>query len=68
MTPDRLQMNEDLKPCPFCGSIPTISKYVTDREKNIIIFRLICEEDDCVMQRHYFDTEKKAIKAWNRRV
>ena len=51
-------MNEELKPCPFCGG------------KNMRIWNtstpwVSC--DDCLANTAYGTTKEEAIKIWNRR-
>ena len=51
-----------LKPCPFCGEIPTV-------ELIEAVWSICCENMDCPADAVcvYEDTEAEAIKAWNTR-
>lgn len=52
-------MNE-LKPCPFCGDKAIIIKSLGD-------YAVRCR-DGCGARQAWFDSEGKAVEAWNRRV
>jgi len=47
-----------LKPCPFCGG----------KGRSVMNDAWIIECSYCWAQTDCFDTEQKAIEAWNRRV
>lgn len=52
----------DLKPCPFCGAIPTL-------EEKDEFYRVGCQNiDGCGMCVHtpWFDGKKEVIEWWNR--
>lgn len=53
-------MNDELKPCPFCGGTPIV--YGRDGTQRIAI----CNE--CNASTDFKETECEAIEAWNRRV
>jgi len=53
------KVNEELKPCPFCGGLWTI--YIEDREGN----HVRCE--DCSVDGPSADTREKSIVLWNTR-
>lgn len=60
-------MMSDLKPCPFCGSFPTIEIHedLYKRKK----YGIECINEDCEIQpmtARYADKEE-CIEAWNRR-
>ena len=62
-----------LKPCPFCGCIPKIVKYIETpihglRERKIY-FSPECVNEECVIYRreNSFSSEEEAAEAWNRR-
>ena len=57
-------MNEELKPCPFCGTDGTIELDIEKRLK-----RVYCDNQiDCPMAPSaYFDTLDECRAAWNRR-
>ena len=58
---------ENLKKCPFCGSMAHIQSNTwgdTDRES----YSVICGNPKCEMETGWFDTKKEAIEFWNRRV
>ena len=71
----RIQMSEELKPCPFCGGEP---KTTVESKANTIITVSICckkchaEIHDSVIDLCDLDTMQRAINnvigAWNRRI
>ena len=60
-------MTEKLKPCPFCGAIPDIKRLHLSNHK--ISFSIVCFNTNCFVKpmSEWFNTEEKAIEAWNRR-
>ena len=56
-------MNEELKPCPFCGAEGDIT-YNYDKK-----FVPYCTNNDCFLNEidYGFETEQEAIESWNRR-
>ena len=61
-------MNEELKPCPFCGSNKI--KLYSENDKDLHGFIHFCSGYDDVMvkiESRLFHTEEEAIEAWNRR-
>ena len=67
-------MDEELKPCPFCGGdaelIIGFSRevfYVECTECRAMIGRSH-KEGSCLRGRLHFDNKEDAIQAWNRRV
>ena len=58
-------MNEQLKPCPFCGGEASmrIRPYCS-------VVYAGCLNSDCKIQptTDWYDTDEEAIEAWNRRV
>ena len=59
-------MNDDLKPCPFCGS-----KYISIIRRNGYGVSVGCNSVGCVGCHVYsreFESNEQAIKAWNRRM
>lgn len=59
-------MNE-LKPCPFCGSVAVLYKNPKDTYKPYCV---ICQNGECSCNARipYCDTEEDAVRQWNRRV
>ena len=57
---------DKLKPCPFCGEIPTVKK-VPDTD--IRPWYVRCCNNDCEMwvATCNRDTKEEAIKTWNKR-
>lgn len=53
-----------IKPCPFCGSIPTI--FDTGNYFPVVYYRIICSIH-CCMQSKLYDSKEKAIIDWNKR-
>lgn len=54
-----------LKPCPFCGGKAFLikSKDFTGRS----IYQVYCPATTVQAKTTWFDTEKEAVEAWNRR-
>lgn len=63
----------DLKPCPFCGSVPKMQqdgRYPRPKCERIDAFEVVCTNWDCIIggvDNHYYLSPEKAAKAWNRR-
>lgn len=60
----------ELKPCPFCGYIPKISKTFEENDNGdlVDIYFIRCESDECGVNpctSDYFD-RLEAIDAWNK--
>lgn len=55
---------ENLKKCPFCGGKAVSRKRRPDHIMNGKCF-VCCSE--CKNKTAYYDTEEKAIEAWNKR-
>lgn len=62
-------MDDDLKPCPFCGSKPYVGSLGGNKE-NWAIWCTLCGWDDEIAVEMGIDgdTKEEIIKAWNRRV
>lgn len=61
-------MNNDLKPCPFCGGfayVHTIHYTKAHKEYTISAWH----DDGCYMENAFptFETKQEAIDSWNRR-
>ena len=50
-----------LKPCPYCGGVGILSHVDGCKWK----FQVVCQT--CYAKTDVLDSEKQAIKAWNRR-
>jgi Lar family restriction alleviation protein len=59
-------MNEELLPCPFCGSSAIIIEIDGYRPSSPKTYRAFCTNDDGIASLE-FDTEAEAIEWWNRR-
>lgn len=57
-------MQEELKPCPFCGGEGCVQKHVFKGYTDT--FGVVCL-DCCCETRQFYKTEAEAIEAWNRR-
>ena len=60
-------MDEKLKPCPWCGSIP---KMKHEKVGGHHFWSVECANDDSctvVVATNDFETEEEAIEAWNDR-
>lgn len=57
----------ELKPCPFCGGKAEIFQRIGKRYSE---YNVSCGNVNCnvMPETGNFDTEQKAIEAWNRRV
>ncbi len=57
----------ELKPCPFCGEVPTMELFIDlyHRKK----FGIECRNEDCDIQpmTAWYADEKDCVKDWNRR-
>ena len=60
---DKNNMDEKLKPCPFCGGD---GKIYTGGTYYKITYQVVCEK--CGARGKWYVLEKDAIKAWNKRV
>lgn len=68
-------MDEQLKPCPFCGGAPEITTrdvepqgdpWYGEKTETFVL----CRCGACLFNRDFhegYDTETRAVKAWNRR-
>ena len=63
-----MQINEPLKPCPFCGTIPrgNMSDFVYPVGRFTDLFQCTCIDPDCGCSVLGYD-ERSAINAWNSR-
>jgi len=66
-------VENDLKPCPFCGRVPRMDVWV-DGNNHPAGCSIYCPNDSCVLTRTntpnghpMFPSQIDAIKAWNRR-
>ena len=62
-------MSRELKPCPFCGSEPTIRIFRGKdgwRDRYAVLCRY--DEGGCGAESGLYHYEDEAIEAWNRRV
>ena len=54
-------MDDELKPCPFCGAMARL-EYID------LMYRIrCCDVFGCGANQGFFDTVEKAIAKWNRR-
>ena len=56
-------MASELKPCPFCGSKPTIDRGGPGN----LVWYIECEEDEYVASTQSGGMRKEAVAAWNTR-
>ena len=57
-------MNEELKPCPFCGSEEI--ELISWVDENIKYYRVLCKK--CFVGTFTYRYSKPAINSWNRRI
>ena len=55
-------MENELKPCPFCGNIPELEVWNDGEDMN---YKVNCTH--CFCQTYYEDSEEEAVQMWNRR-
>jgi Lar family restriction alleviation protein len=61
-------MNEELKPCPFCGGVDIrIESEDIGMNEPVIDYEIFCMNCNSVAAHGCCRTEEAAIKAWNRR-
>ena len=60
-------MNEELKPCPFCGSEDIGTDYDEERVETNYLYGHFVECHDCFGASGYRLTKELAIRCWNRR-
>ena len=56
----------ELKPCPFCGSVPELGEHNVDQSSWKPRYDVACRNDKCILQRTY-ETQAVAVAAWNTR-
>lgn len=65
-------MNEELKPCPFCGGKAKLNyERISGENKGYwaqVICTQCCGRSEGVWAGSYKSAEQKEIKAWNRRI
>ena len=56
-------VNEDLKPCPWCGEVPTIGHLPNEPSS------VACQTRACPVrpETDWYDDDKEAADAWNKR-
>lgn len=59
-------IDDDLKPCPFCGSRGVSSIGATNR--GTIFYQIFCGNLQCEIKTRRYRTRAEAKDAWNRRV
>ena len=63
----------ELKPCPFCGTIPKLQediRYPRPRRLAVRAYEVVCQNWDCIIgyvDERYRLSKEDAIEAWNRR-
>lgn len=61
-------MAPDLKPCPFCGSKPTVEKFFMPTN-SVVLYSVQCNNINCPVNpvSDYCKDRAFIIKQWNRR-
>lgn len=59
-------IDDDLKPCPFCGSRGATVFGVTN--KGIEFFQILCVNQQCYIKTRRYHTRTEAKDSWNKRV
>ena len=57
-------MNEERKPCPFCGSEAGVC--TDDKDPEHLRYGIMCLNPDCAIW-GWFEDEDEAVTSWNRR-
>lgn len=62
-------MKDHLEPCPFCGSIPIISKDKDDCWQGQFCYSVTCDNENCEIHpgTHSYTSKQGAMSAWNTR-
>jgi Lar family restriction alleviation protein len=61
--------SEALKPCPFCGEVPSIARFQDIKDNYFYLIRHICGDGHTTEAgTAVFKTEEEVVAAWNRRV
>lgn len=57
----------ELKPCPFCGSRPTVNTWGNPNGK--VMYQVLCDSAACAIQpmTDYHTNEESIVREWNRR-
>jgi len=58
-----------IKPCPFCGCLPTLESEIAWRYPSGEVHWVECDSEDCGIWpcTEDYATEEEAITTWNRR-
>lgn len=56
-----------LKPCPFCGGKPYFYQIYSNGVDSKKVWKVMCENKDCIAILNEYDTQEQAAEAWNRR-
>ena len=59
---------EELKPCPFCGTIPKLFSIQNEDANKLSPLKWIVRCQRCGANQLPFGSDHDAVEAWNRRV
>lgn len=66
---DSISADRLLKPCPFCGTVPQISRQHSQHTAGVAEFLIGCDHPDCLVYTVAgpCPTQAEVVSQWNRR-